>query len=72
MVGYDITNGSRLGSHGNTTTICGSNLLKHYDGTKNYDIATIGKNIIYAAADANGNPSEITPTEGMIWFCPID
>ena len=72
LVGYDITNGSRLGSHGNTTTICGSNLLKHYDGTKNYDIATIGKNIIYAAADANGNPSEITPTEGMIWFCPID
>ena len=71
LVGYDTTNGSKLGSHGNTTTICGSNLLKHYDGTKNYNIATIGKNIVYAAADANGNPSGITPTEGMIWLKPI-
>ena len=70
LIGYDTTNGSRLGSHANTTTICGSN-LKYYDGTKNYNIATIGKNIVYAAADANGNPSEITPTEGMIWLKPI-
>ena len=72
LLGYDPENGSRIGSHGNITTIRGYNLLKHYDGTKEYNIATIGKNIVYAAADANGNPSEITPTEGMIWLCPVD
>lgn len=71
LLGYDSANGSRIGSHGNTTTIRGSGLLKHYNGSSTYNIAAIGENVVYAADDGTGNPSGYSGSEGMIWLKPI-
>ena len=74
LVGYDSTNQTRLGYHGCKTTLRGSGLLKHYDGSSTYNIASIGKNIFYSTANTDGTPSSIpggTAQTGMIWLKPI-
>lgn len=73
--------GTCVGYHGNTTTIRGAGILKHFDGTTDnngnpikYDIASIGKNIFYSTANTDGTPSSIpgeTAQAGMIWLKPI-
>lgn len=71
------TKGTCLGYHGDTTTIRGSGILKHYAGTDSagksleYNIASIGKNIFFAKDNGSGAPVGITAEEGMIWLKPI-